>query len=330
MLAEAAPSGHHAWRLTADLLFVVEHPEIREAFFPTSESAIAIDAALPDDRDAVRAIVERHEPPALAKVFDRWWEEGRSFFDVARDGAGKVRGLTIIAPSNAVPASIVDADPLVRSSLADLEKGPGRERGALFVRRVLSLNHGELACEVRGAQWLAAKRAYVERPAQWALYSATRGAAASLAQMQQFGFEHVGIDIGGETTLRLEFGALGIWTWLRRLVNGGAGGPRSENPWYLDEPTRGLVVDGSPVALSPLEYGVLVQLTEARGAVVTRDELLERVWKQRHSGSNVVDALVRLLRKKLGPYASELETVKGHGYRIARAHVVLIKPPSIT
>jgi DNA-binding response OmpR family regulator len=43
------------------------------------------------------------------------------------------------------------------------------------------------------------------------------------------------------------------------------------------------------------------------------------VWKQRHTGSNVVDALVRLLRKKLGPHAADIETVKGHGFRIAPA-----------
>ena len=69
--------------------------------------------------------------------------------------------------------------------------------------------------------------------------------------------------------------------------------------------------------MSPLEYGALVELVAARGAVVTRGELLDRVWKQRHTGSNVVDALVRLLRKKLGPHAVDIETVKGHGFRIA-------------
>ncbi len=70
--------------------------------------------------------------------------------------------------------------------------------------------------------------------------------------------------------------------------------------------------------LSSLEYHALAYLLERAGNVVARDALLDEVWQQRHTGSNVVDALVRLLRKKLGPYANELETVRGHGYRIVR------------
>lgn len=60
-------------------------------------------------------------------------------------------------------------------------------------------------------------------------------------------------------------------------------------------------------------------LAERAGSVVSRDELLDEVWRSRNTGSNVVDAVVRLLRKKLGPYASELETVRGHGYRLSTA-----------
>ena len=109
----------------------------------------------------------------------------------------------------------------------------------------------------------------------------------------------------------LEFGAKGIWSWLRGLVNA-----PSTAGWSLDDTSRGLLVDGRAVALSPLEWGVIGELERARGSVVTRDDLLDRVWKQRHAGSNVVDAVVRLLRKKLGPCAEHLETVKGHGYRL--------------
>ena len=50
------------------------------------------------------------------------------------------------------------------------------------------------------------------------------------------------------------------------------------------------------------------------GRVVTRDELLENVWEQSFGGSNVVDAVVKSLRKKLGPLGGVLETVIGHGY----------------
>ncbi|MEI9940825.1 MAG: winged helix-turn-helix domain-containing protein [Pseudomonadota bacterium] len=313
---DAAPTGPNAWRLTADLLFIVEHPEIREAFFPSYETTISIDSALPGDRDAVFAIAERHEPPEIVGAFELWWNHGRAFFDVARDVTGKVLGFAIVAASSSLPRAIAEGDALVGAWMTDLESGPGRDRGALFHRRALSADQGEDPCDVRGALWLAAKRAYVARPGQWALYAGTRQQPSTLRLVRRFGFRDAGIEVGDDATLLLEFGAAGIWSWLRGLAREDdapvAGG------WRVVESSRGLLVDGCPVALSPLEYGVVVELVAARGAVVTRDELLDRVWKQRHTGSNVVDALVRLLRKKLGPHAADIETVKGHGFRIAQ------------
>ncbi|HEY3253608.1 MAG TPA: winged helix-turn-helix domain-containing protein [Polyangiaceae bacterium] len=313
---DVAPTGPSAWRLTADLLFIVEHPEIREAFFPSYETAIAIDSALPSDRDALFAIAERHEPPETVRAFEHWWEHGRRFFDVARDVSGQVLGFAILAPSHAVPRAIAEGDPLLRAWLSDLEGRPGRERGALFHRRALTAEHGEEPCDTRGALWLAAKRAYVARPQQWALYVGTRQPASMLRLVQKFGFREASIGVGDDATLLLEFGAAGIWSWLRVLAREQA--VPAAYAWRVVESSRGLLVDGNAIALSPLEYGVVVELVAARSAVVTRDELLDRVWQQRYTGSNVVDAVVRLLRKKLGPYATEIETVKGHGFRIAQ------------
>jgi pimeloyl-ACP methyl ester carboxylesterase/DNA-binding winged helix-turn-helix (wHTH) protein len=88
-------------------------------------------------------------------------------------------------------------------------------------------------------------------------------------------------------------------------------------PCGLDVANRALVVDGERVSLTPLEFGVIRRLVDRRGTVVTRDELLEDVWKQPFAGSNKVDAVVRTLRRKLGHYATAVETVTGHGYRFA-------------
>ncbi len=83
----------------------------------------------------------------------------------------------------------------------------------------------------------------------------------------------------------------------------------------LDREGRCVWLDGQRVDLTSLEYGTLALLIDRTGRVVSRDELLETVWKQAHSGSNVVDAVVRSIRKKLGRFAASLETVVGHGYR---------------
>lgn len=85
----------------------------------------------------------------------------------------------------------------------------------------------------------------------------------------------------------------------------------------LDERTRALIVNGEPVGLSRLEFDLLRHLRGRHGAVVTRDELLQQVWRQEFVGSNVVDAAVRSVRRKLGPFSTSIETVKGHGYRFA-------------
>jgi DNA-binding winged helix-turn-helix (wHTH) protein len=83
----------------------------------------------------------------------------------------------------------------------------------------------------------------------------------------------------------------------------------------LDEANRELIVDGQRQPTTPLEYGVMLTLSRARGRVVTRDEMLAEIWNTPFAGSNKVDAVVRSLRKKLGPFGPSIETVTGHGFR---------------
>ena len=53
------------------------------------------------------------------------------------------------------------------------------------------------------------------------------------------------------------------------------------------------------------------------GQPISRDDLLLQVWGRDYSGgSNVVDAVVRGLRKKCGEGAAIFETVRGVGYRL--------------
>jgi pimeloyl-ACP methyl ester carboxylesterase len=91
--------------------------------------------------------------------------------------------------------------------------------------------------------------------------------------------------------------------------------PVDDEPCRLDHDNRELVRDGEVVPLTNLEYGLLAHLLRNADRAVSRDELIDRVWEQATSGSNVVDAVVRSLRKKLGPFSPSIETVKGVGYR---------------
>jgi DNA-binding response OmpR family regulator len=73
---------------------------------------------------------------------------------------------------------------------------------------------------------------------------------------------------------------------------------------------------GGPVPLTLKEYGVLVELVRAAGAVLSAEELLARVWDENADPfTNAVRVTMVGLRRKLGEPAV-VETVRGVGYRV--------------
>jgi DNA-binding response OmpR family regulator len=71
------------------------------------------------------------------------------------------------------------------------------------------------------------------------------------------------------------------------------------------------------VQLAPKEFDLLWELLDHRGLVLTRDQLLERVWGYTFAGdTRTVDVHVRQLRRKLGD-ACPIVTVWGIGYKVA-------------
>ena len=78
---------------------------------------------------------------------------------------------------------------------------------------------------------------------------------------------------------------------------------------------REIVVDGAPIELTPLEARVFGDLIDRAPAVVRREDLIERIWRRAYVGSNVVDTVVRTLRKKLGSRRDCIQTVAKAGYR---------------
>jgi DNA-binding response OmpR family regulator len=82
----------------------------------------------------------------------------------------------------------------------------------------------------------------------------------------------------------------------------------------LDLRTRWASVGGETVELSAREFELLRTFLQHPNQVLSREQLLARVWGYDYDpGSNVVDVYVGYLRKKLGP--GRLETVRGVGYR---------------
>src|SRR6266540_1663566 len=84
----------------------------------------------------------------------------------------------------------------------------------------------------------------------------------------------------------------------------------------LDPARRIVTRAGRPIALTRKEFGVLQTLLEAAGAVVSAEDLLERVWDEHADPfTNTVRVAVMTLRRKLGE-PDIIETLVGSGYRI--------------
>jgi DNA-binding response OmpR family regulator len=84
----------------------------------------------------------------------------------------------------------------------------------------------------------------------------------------------------------------------------------------IDRRTRRVRVDGDEVALTPKEFDLLATLAEDPGAVVGRQDILERAWDSHWYGpTKTLDVHVAALRRKLGR-PGWIETVRGVGFRL--------------
>lgn len=129
-----------------------------------------------------------------------------------------------------------------------------------------------------------------------------------------------GLDVGADDYLVKPFAFAELTARLRALARRGA----PERPTVLaagsltiDPAARAVQVDGALLSLSPREYGLLELFVRRAGDVLTRTEIIERVWDWAYDGtSNVVDVYVRYLRAKLAAYptAPRIETARGVGY----------------
>jgi DNA-binding response OmpR family regulator len=81
--------------------------------------------------------------------------------------------------------------------------------------------------------------------------------------------------------------------------------------------SREVRVGDDEIQLAPKEFDLLWELLDHRGLVLTRDQLLERVWGYTFAGdTRTVDVHVRQVRRKLGD-ASPIVTVWGVGYKVS-------------
>lgn len=86
----------------------------------------------------------------------------------------------------------------------------------------------------------------------------------------------------------------------------------------LDWDNGEVTVDGVPVTLTRKEHDLLFLLLRHRGQILTKNQILDRVWGFEYEGDpRTVDTTLKRLRDKLGSQKYLLQTVRGRGYRFA-------------
>jgi DNA-binding response OmpR family regulator len=133
----------------------------------------------------------------------------------------------------------------------------------------------------------------------------------------------VGLEMGADDYVTKPFSVREVMTRVKTLLRRTTGedapsGVLSAGVLELDPARYELRLQGKPLELTGREFELLKSLWTARGKVLSREELLERVWgidKSADIDTRTVDQHVARLRAKLGPEKKRLRTVKGVGYR---------------
>ena len=91
------PRSDGLWEVTADLIYLIGNPVLRNACFPVGSSEHAVEPAVAADGAAVLEIVGTHEPPGPAAVLGRWWARHPESFAVARGPDGAIGAFVQVA-----------------------------------------------------------------------------------------------------------------------------------------------------------------------------------------------------------------------------------------
>jgi DNA-binding response OmpR family regulator len=131
----------------------------------------------------------------------------------------------------------------------------------------------------------------------------------------------LGLDAGADDYLISPFNMEELLARIKALQRRQAGKPRilRAGSIEMDLDRWAVTLNGTPVNLTIKEARLLQELLEAKGRVLTRDTLLQRVWghdKELDINTRTVDVHIGRLRSKIDPTGGYIITVRNIGYRI--------------
>ena len=133
----------------------------------------------------------------------------------------------------------------------------------------------------------------------------------------------VGLEIGADDYVVKPFSAAEVIARIRAVLrrvsergaDAGPAEPIRVGTLEVDLAARRVAIDGREIELSRKEFDLLAELARHAGRVVTREDLMSRVWDENWFGSTkTLDVHVGWLRRKIG--ADWVETVRGVGFRL--------------
>ena len=122
------------WRFTADMLYLIEDPVVRQTFFPQGVASYAVEPAQLQDADDFRSIVAAHEGPSARNALQHWWERLPEAFSVVRDRDGGIVGMACIFERSMADEADLFADAVTADWCDHLRREPIGPAGAGAVR----------------------------------------------------------------------------------------------------------------------------------------------------------------------------------------------------